>query len=145
VSLRRRWYLVAFDLERDDWRTFRIDRVRPRSYPGGRFQRRADPEGGITAYVEKTLGRSTWNYRARVKVHAPAEQVIARVPTAVVVEAIDERTCFVNVGSDSPRELAFWLAMVDADFEAADHPELANELRALAARYLRAAEPRSNT
>jgi predicted DNA-binding transcriptional regulator YafY len=143
VHTRGRWYLVAWDPERDDWRMFRIDRLRPRSHHGGRFERRADPEGGITAYVEKTLGQSTWNYRARVKVHASAEQVIARVPTAVVVEAIDERTCIVNVGSDSPRELAFWLAMVDADFDAADYPELANELRALAARYLRAAGERS--
>jgi hypothetical protein len=57
-----------------------------------------------------------------------------------VIEAIDARSCDVNVGSDSPRILAFWLAMIDADFEAADHPELASELRALAARYLRAAE-----
>jgi len=44
------------------------------------------------------------------------------VPPAVVVEAIDERSCFVNVGSDDPRMLAFWLAMIDADFEAGDYP-----------------------
>jgi hypothetical protein len=62
------------------------------------------------------------------------------VPSAVIVEAIDKRSCFVNVGSDTPRMLAFWLAMIDADFDAGDHPELAGELRALAARYLRAAE-----
>ena len=49
-------------------------------------------------------------YRARVKVHAPAERVAARVPPAVVVEAIDERSCFANVGSDTPHDLAFWLA-----------------------------------
>ena len=140
VHTRGRWYLVAWDPERDDWRTFRVDRIRPRSHHGPRFQRREDPEGDIAAYVEKTLGQSMWTYRARVKVHAPAEQVTARVPPAVVVEAIDERSCYVNVGSDSPRMLAFWLAMIDADFEAGDHPELANELRALAARYLRAAE-----
>jgi hypothetical protein len=75
---------------------------------------RKDPEGDIAAYVEKTLGQSTWNDRARVKVHVPAE----RMPAAVVIEAIDARRCFVNLGSDSPRALAFWLAMIDADFEA---------------------------
>ena len=62
------------------------------------------------------------------------------LPPAVVVEAVDQRSCFVNVGSDSPRMLAFWLAMIDVDFEAGDYPELANELRALAARYLRASD-----
>ena len=62
-----------------------------------------------------------------------------RVPPAVVVEAIDEESCFASVGSDTPRMLAFWLAMVDEDFEAGDHPALAAELRALAERYLRAA------
>ena len=68
-----------------------------------------------------------------------AERVAARVPPAVLVEAIDAASCFVNVGSDTPHVLAFWLAMVDEDFEAGDHAELADELRALAERYLRAA------
>ncbi|HEX6022007.1 MAG TPA: WYL domain-containing protein [Solirubrobacter sp.] len=134
------WYLVAWDPEPDDWRIFRVDRIRPRSHHGTRFRRREDPEGDIATYVEKQLGQSMWHYRARVKVHAPAERVAARVPPAVVVEAIDARTSFVNVGSDDPRTLAFWLAMIDEDFDARDHPELAQELRDLAARYLRAAE-----
>ena len=140
VHTRGRWYLVAWDPERDDWRTFRVDRIRPRSHHGRRFQRREDPEGDVAAYLEKTLGQSMWNYRARVKVHAPADQIIARLPPAVVVEAIDERSCLVDVGSDTPHMLAFWLAMIDEDFEAGKYPELASELRALAARYLRAAE-----
>jgi hypothetical protein len=115
--------------------------MRPRSHPGPRFRRREDPGGDLAAYVERTLGQAMWDYRARVKVHAPADRVAARVPPAVVVEAIDDGTCFVNVGSDTPRDLAFWLAMVDEDFEAHDHPELAHELRALAERYLHAAGP----
>ena len=139
VHTHGRWYLVAWDLGRDDWRTFRVDRMRPRSHPGPRFRRREDPGGDLAAYVERTLGQSMWDYRARIKVHAPAERVAARVPPAVVVEAIDERSCFVNVGSDTAHDLAFWLAMIDEDFEAGDHPELADELRALAERYLRAA------
>jgi predicted DNA-binding transcriptional regulator YafY len=140
VHTRGRWYLVAFDPGRDDWRTYRVDRIRPRSHHGPRFRPRADPEPDLAAYLDRTLGQAMWDYRARVKVHAPAERVAARVPPAVVVEAIDERTCFANVGSDTPRLLAFWLAMIDEDFEAGPHPDLARELRALAARYLRAAE-----
>jgi predicted DNA-binding transcriptional regulator YafY len=139
VHTQGRWYLVGWDLDRDDWRTFRVDRMRPRANPGRRFRRREDPGGDLAAYVERTLGQALWDYRARVKVHAPAERVTARVPPAVVVEAIDERSCYVNVGSDSPHDLAFWIAMVDEDFEAHDHPELAAELRALGERCLRAA------
>jgi predicted DNA-binding transcriptional regulator YafY len=139
VHTHGRWYLVGWDVERDDWRIFRVDRMRPRSHPGPRFRRREDPGGDLAAYVERTLGQAMWDYRARVKVHAPAERVAARVPPAVVVEAIDEASCFIGVGSDTPHELAFWLAMVDEEFDAGDHPELADELRALAERYLRAA------
>jgi hypothetical protein len=73
-----------------------------------------------------------------VKVHAPAEQVAVQLPPAVLVEAIDERTCFASVGSDSPRLLALWLGMLDADFEVGDCPELADHLRTLADRYRRA-------
>jgi hypothetical protein len=73
-------------------------------------------------------------------------QVIARVPPAVAVEEIDERTCFANVGSDSAHDLAMWLALIDADFDAGHDPELAVELRRLGERLSRAAErpvPRS--
>jgi predicted DNA-binding transcriptional regulator YafY len=141
VHTRGRWYLVAWDPSRDDWRTFRVDRIRPRSQHGPRFRRREDPGGDLAGYVERTLGQAMWDYRARVKVHAPAERVAARVPPAVVVEAIDADSCFVGVGSDTPRMLAFWLAMVDEEFDVGDHRELADELRALAERYLRAAGP----
>ena len=139
VHTRGGWHLVAWDPSRDDWRTFRVDGMRLRRFHGRRFRRRADPDGDIAAYLERTLGQAMWAYRARLRMHAPAEVVAARVPPAVVVEAIDDASCFVNVGSDTPRMLAFWVAMIDADFDASGHPELAEELRALAARYLRAA------
>jgi predicted DNA-binding transcriptional regulator YafY len=139
VHTRGRWYLVAWDLARDDWRRFRADRIRPRTPTGPRFTARTDPEGGVVAYLEKGLGSATWRYRARVKVHAPAGQVAARLPAAVQVEPIDEHTCFADVGSDSPHTLALWLGMLDADFEVTDSPELAAHLRELAGRYTRAA------
>ena len=139
VHTRGRWYLVAWDPGEEEWRTFRADRIRPRSHHGGRFRRRPDPDGDLAGYLEQTLGRAMWDYRARIKVRAPAERVAARVPPAVVVEAIDAESCIANVGSDTPRMLAFWIAMIDEEFDAQDHPELARELRALAARYNRAA------
>jgi predicted DNA-binding transcriptional regulator YafY len=145
VHTRGRWYLVGWDPGRDDWRTFRADRIGPLSHTGPRFPAREDPEGDIGLYVEKALGSAMWEYRARVRVRAPAARVSARVPPAVLVEAIDGETCFVNVGSDSAHQLALWVGLIDEDFEVEvdDSPELAAELRALADRYLRAAEPTS--
>src|SRR5215217_7927618 len=63
VSWGRRWYLVAFDADRQDWRTFRVDRVVPRAPTGPRFTPRRVPGGDVTAYVERTVGRATWRYR----------------------------------------------------------------------------------
>jgi predicted DNA-binding transcriptional regulator YafY len=137
VHTRGRWYLVAWD---EGWRLFEADRIRLGSHTGPRFRPRPDPGGDLAGHVERELGRSMWHYRARVKVHAPASRVAARVPPAVVVEAIGEDACFANVGSDSPHDLALWLALIDADFDAADHPELAAEVRELADRFARAVD-----
>jgi hypothetical protein len=113
--------------------------MRLRAHTGPRFQPRTDPDGDLVGYVERGVGSAMWHHRARVKVHAPAAHVVARVPPAVVVEAIDDHTCFANVGSGSAHELALWLGLIDADFEVSNDPELAEELRRLADRYTRAA------
>jgi hypothetical protein len=86
--------------------------------------------------VERQLGSAMWRYRARVTVHAPADRIAARLPPAVVVEAVDERTCAVNVGSDTPQLLASYLLMLDADFtvDPAQAPELAAQLDRLSRR-----------
>ena len=140
IHTRGHWYLVAWNIEREDWRTFRVDRMTLSSHTGPRFARRPDPDGNLVSYVERALGQAMWRHRARVKVFASAARVIGRVPPAVVVEAIDESSCYANVGSDSAHELALWLGLIDADFEAGDDRELAKELRGLAARYTRAAK-----
>jgi predicted DNA-binding transcriptional regulator YafY len=139
IHTRGRWYLVAWDLDRVGWRTFRADRMKPSAHTGPQFAPRAEPDGDLAGYVERSLGQATWQHRARVKIHASADHVIARVPPAVIVEAIDEHTCYANVGSDNAHELALWLGLIDADFEAGDDTELAHQLRQLAARYTRAA------
>jgi len=139
VSWGRRWYLVAWDPGRQDWRTFRVDRMRPRLPTGPRFTPRKVPGGDVTAYVERTVGQATWRYRARVRLHAPAEALAGRVPPAVDLEPVDERSCIATAGADDPYVLALHLGMLDVDFELIDAPELARELRRLARRYTRAA------
>jgi predicted DNA-binding transcriptional regulator YafY len=93
VHMRGRWYLVAWDTHRDDWRTFRADRLQAPAQTSPKFVPRADPDGDVVAYVEKGLRSAMWRYRARVTVHASAERVIARVPPPSGVEPLDEHTC----------------------------------------------------
>jgi predicted DNA-binding transcriptional regulator YafY len=143
VSAGRRWYLVAWDTGQRGWRTFRVDRISLSPHPPGpRFSPRQLPDGDAALHVLKGTGAAMWNYRADVIAHAPAGTVIPRLPPAVTVDPIDERTCRVHVGSDTPEMLALYLGMLGADFEIADpqaHPELVRHLRELADRYQRAA------
>jgi predicted DNA-binding transcriptional regulator YafY len=87
VNDRRRWYLLAWDDDRDAWRTFRVDRIVPRMPTGSRFTPRAlPPDAEIAARVARGVGEATWRYRARVIVHAPAAYVRRRLPISVPVE-----------------------------------------------------------
>lgn len=142
INDRRRWYLFAWDVDRNDWRTFRADRIEPRTPPTGpRFaqgQRPLPPDEEIMARVARGIGEATWRYRARVIVHAPAEHVRSRLPIAVPVEPVADDRCAFEPGSDHPEMLALYLGMLDADFTIEDSPELADALRKLSARYQRA-------
>jgi predicted DNA-binding transcriptional regulator YafY len=138
VHDRGRWYLVAWDVDRQDWRTFRADRIHPRIPTGPRFAPRDPPDGDVASYLLRGVGAATWRYRARVIVHAPATVIAGRLPPAVLVEAVDEHTCSVSVGSDTPQMLALYLGLLDADFEVGEAPELVEQLRTLADRYRRA-------
>jgi predicted DNA-binding transcriptional regulator YafY len=142
VHDRGRWYLVAWDVDRQDWRTFRGDRIQPRTPTGPRFVPRDPPDGDVVTYLLRGVGAATWRFRARVTVHAPAAAVAGRVPPAVLVEAVDEHTCVVDVGSETPLLLAVYLGMIGADFEVAEPPELVEQLRVLADRYRRASAGR---
>jgi len=139
-----RWYLVAWDVDRRDWRTFRVDRVRPRVPTGPRFTPRELPgHGDVAAYVTEGVGAALWRHRARVLLHASADDVAARMPAAARIEPLDSATgparCVVEVGADTYHMLAHYVGLLDVDFEVLDPPELADHVRRLADRYARAA------
>ncbi len=137
VHAGRRWYLLAWDVDRRDWRTFRVDRIGLNLPAGPRFAPREISEDEIADRLSSGLATATWHYRARVTVHAPAAVIASRLPAAITVEPVDERTCVIDVGSDNAHMLALNLGLLDADFriDAAAAPELAVSLRALSARY----------
>ncbi|MGK5532800.1 helix-turn-helix transcriptional regulator [Streptomyces sp. URMC 129] len=140
VNWGRRWYLIAWDTGRADWRTFRVDRLEPRTPTGPRFAPRPLPEEDVAAYVSRGVVSAPRRYRARVVLHAPAEAVAERLPAWVgTVEAVDERTCVLDTGADRPETVAEWLGVLGVDFDASDSPALADALRRLADRYRRAA------
>lgn len=136
----RRWYLLAWDTDRDDWRTFRADRIRPRSPNGPRFTPREPPDGDAAAHVLRGLGLLAWEYRARVRLHAPAEAVTERItPGAGILSVVDEDTCLLQTGGDSLHNLASFLGALDIAFTVLDPPELRAHLTRLAERYTNAA------
>jgi len=139
VNDRRRWYLVAWDTDRNAWRTFRVDRIEPRTPAGPRFTPRPlPPDGEIAAQTARGVGEATWRYRARVIVQAPAAHVRDRLPIPVEVESLGQDQCAFEPGSDHPEMLALYLGMLDADFTVVDSPELVDALRKLTGRYERA-------
>jgi predicted DNA-binding transcriptional regulator YafY len=136
----RRWYLLAWDIDRDGWRTFRVDRIKPKTPTGPRFRPRTLTHDEAASYVQRSAGSATWRYRARIRVQAPIDQVRALLPLAVDVTADGPDRCIIEAGSDTPHQLALYIGLLDTDFEIIEPPELAEAFIRLAERYRRAAE-----
>ena len=138
VNYGRRWYLVAWDRNRTDWRTFRLDRLAEPASTGVRFSARALPTGDAVAYVEQSIRGATNRYEALVTLHAPADRMRGRIPDhAGSIEPIDERRCAFRVADEDVGWLALRIIMLGVDFEVAGPPELVEHLRVLAARLAR--------
>jgi len=134
-----RWYLVAWDLARKDWRTFRVDRIEGKLKTSTRFTPRKPPGGDFAAFVSKSLASVPYPIRARMTLHAPVEAIAKRVPpSAGTLEAIDERSCMLHTGSHSLEGLTIHLMMLGVDFQVHEPTELIEHLRRLAERLGRA-------
>jgi len=140
VHTGRRWYLAAWDGERGDWRTFRVDRMIPKFSTGARFSPRKVPEGDFAVYVSKSITYAPYPHRARVTLQAPIEMAAERIPSGVgVLEAVNEQTCVLHMGAGSLDGLLVYLATIGFDFEVNDPPELIERVSRLAERFQRAA------
>ncbi|MFB8004117.1 helix-turn-helix transcriptional regulator [Nocardia sp. NPDC056000] len=133
------WYLLAWDIDRDDWRVFRVDRMGSPTPTGARYPPRVIPADDVVDYVVGRVSRAAWTYRARVLVHAPAAQIAAKIPVPVDIEVVDEATCRLEVGSNDADQLALSLAQLDVDIEVLDGDALAEAFDRLANRFRRAA------
>jgi predicted DNA-binding transcriptional regulator YafY len=140
VNLGRRWYLAAWDRRREDWRTFRVDRLDRPAATGARFTPRPLPAKDAAAYVAQSIAGAVRRFEARVTVHAPADALAARHPwIAGSLTPVDDERCELRTSDDDVEWLALRIAMLGVDVDVHEPPELIAELRALAERLQRAA------
>ena len=127
-------------MERDDWRTFRVDRMAETRSVGHRFALRDLPAEDIAGYVASKTRQVQMKVSGRVVVHAPAALVEQRMGswTQGSIEALGDDRCRVQIGARSPGDIAFWLGALDTDFEVEDSPDLADAVRLISERYGRA-------
>jgi predicted DNA-binding transcriptional regulator YafY len=137
VATGRRWYLMAYDVDRDDWRTFRLDRMAAVEATTWRFKPREHEDPAT--YVQRSVTRSAYRIEARVLVHAPLAQVADRTSVrAVTLTAVDDDTTLLEAGAESLQGLAFHLSWLGVEFEVQEPAELREVLAGLGARALRA-------
>ncbi len=140
VPLGRRWYLVAYDLARHDWRSFRLDRLTAPRSTGARFRTRDLPAVDAATFVRAGVEKPAATYAVEVLVHAPAGPVCAQLGRWAQVEEVDAASCMVRMTVDDLSWPAMALGSLDADFEVRMPPELITLLAGWAARFARATE-----
>ena len=137
VHTGRLWYLIAFDLDRQGWRTFRVDRLRLWTPTGPRFTPR-EPPHDLPGYVSQSVSTAPYRYQAKILMHAPLAVLAERTsPSAGRLTAVDERTCLLHTGSNSLDELAVYVAIKGVDFDVIEPPELLDKIGELADRLRR--------
>jgi predicted DNA-binding transcriptional regulator YafY len=133
VATGRRWYLMAWDADRDDWRTFRLDRMQEVVATTWRFRPREHPDPA--AYVQRSVVAAPYRYVAKVRVHAPAARVRERVPPGVgSVEDQAGGWSLLVVGGDDLDWLAAHLARLDFELDVLEPAELRDAAGRMAAR-----------
>jgi predicted DNA-binding transcriptional regulator YafY len=134
-----RWYLVSWDLDRAAWRTFRVDRMTPKTPTGPRFSLRELPGGDVASYIDASFRGGEWPCRGEFVLHAPAAEIAPWVRRQAVVESLGPDRCRVLAGSWSWDRLAAWVGMFDVDLEVVGPVELKDAAARLGRRYAAAA------
>ena len=136
VNAGLRWYLVAWDLDREDWRTFRVDRMREGMSPGPRFTPRELSDADAEALVARGVPLEARQHQAgcrRRRRRRSCSSGGARCSARVT--PIDDASCTIHAGADTVEQLAAWLGMLGVDFRVTEPPELVAAVQALSARY----------
>ena len=138
VHTGRRWYLVALDRSRRDWRTFRVDRITEAATTGHRFVLEDPPDAA--ALVSEGTTIAPYRIEARLRLALDAAEAVSRYPPTVgVVEASDGRTSVLRVAANGIGGLLHFVIGIDCDFEVLEPAELRDALRRLGRRLTRSA------
>ncbi|MEU8176332.1 YafY family protein [Microbispora hainanensis] len=138
VRLGRRWYLVAFDLTRHDWRSFRVDRLVGPESTGARFRPRELPAADAADFVRAGLDNLPRPYRVEVLADAPASVARERIGRWCTVEEVDAGRCRIRMTTHSLDWPIMSLGVLGADFHVVHPPELLDRVHEWAARFQRA-------
>ncbi|MEU8510767.1 YafY family protein [Kitasatospora sp. NPDC048722] len=138
VCLGRRWYLVAYDLTRQDWRTFRLDRLTAPEGGGGRFAPRELPAADAAEFVRAGVNGLVRPYRVEAVVAAPAGGVRERIGRWGAVEEVDEGRCRIVMAADDLNWPIMALGSLGAEFTVVEPPELVERLDEWSSRFARA-------
>lgn len=130
------WYLMAYDVDRDDWRTFRLDRMHSVVATTWRFRAREHPDPA--EYVQESVTTSPYSHLAKVRLRAPADEVRRRVPPRMArIEEAAEGWCLLIAGADDLDWLALHIAQLDLETEILEPPELCDAAARLARRLMK--------
>src|SRR5690606_23104210 len=125
VCSEHRWYLVAWDLDRADWRTFRVDRIAPRPPHGPRFVPRDPPAEDLAAYVSQGVSTRAYATHAVLRLLGPLEEAARRVsPSTGTLRAGGPDRCILRTGAASPEVMVMHLLMLGFEFEVLEPAEL---------------------
>ncbi|MEU3747552.1 MULTISPECIES: helix-turn-helix transcriptional regulator [Streptomyces] len=139
VCTERRWYLVAWDVDRGDWRTFRADRIEPTPPHGPRFPPREPPAEDLAAYVSKGVSGAAYATEVTVRLFVPlAEAATVIGPMDGVLEPEGEGSCLLRAGAHNLHVAVVHVVLMGLDFEVVEPPELTERVRDLRDRLSRA-------
>ncbi|MEV0648020.1 YafY family protein [Phytomonospora sp. NPDC050363] len=135
-----RWYLLAWDIDRVDWRIFRVDRITPVTPTGPRFTPRELPDPDVSAYIARKVTVGAYQRKVVATLHVSADEARQRIPERyATITPVDENSCTMESRADNLDGSAYYLAAFGWDFEVHEPPELRDRLRAMAERLGRAA------
>ncbi|MEU6068088.1 YafY family protein [Streptomyces sp. NPDC047082] len=141
VCTEHRWYLVAWDLDREDWRTFRADRISPKPPHGPRFTRREPPAEDLAAYVSRGVSTRVYAAHAAVRLLVPLEVAAQRIsPSAGMLEADGAEACILRAGAPNLDVMVIHVMMTGFDFEVLEPAGLTESIGAIRDRLSRALE-----
>ncbi|WP_415948893.1 helix-turn-helix transcriptional regulator [Streptomyces sp. KLOTTS4A1] len=141
VCTERRWYLVAWDVDRADWRTFRADRITPRPPHGPRFAPRTPPAEDLAAYVSRGVSHQAYDARATFRLHVPLAEAQQHItPSTGVLEAETDNSCILHTGAMSLDGMVIHVMLMGYEFDVLAPAELGEHLTRSRDRLSRALE-----